>query len=106
MSTLITATPATTTTTTSASPVDVAIAYARAQIGKPYATTAIIAFLMQRDWQEPDSWFCSELQAAALVDCGWFAHALATEFNHITPRDLVLIVSGRVAITPAKEQVT
>ena len=74
-------------------------AFLRAQLGKPYDTSAIVAFIAARDWQAKDSWFCSELQAAALVDCGWFASPLATEFNHITPRDLLLTVSGRVAIT-------
>jgi hypothetical protein len=73
-------------------------AFLRSQLGKPYDKTAILAFVAARDWQEKDSWFCSELQAAALVACGWFASPLATEFNHITPRDLLLIVSGRVAI--------
>lgn len=73
--------------------------FLRAQLGKPYDVEAIVAFVARRDWQEPDAWFCSELQAAALAACGWFASALATEFNHITPRDLLLILSGRVAVT-------
>lgn len=77
-------------------------AFLRDQIGKPYDFKAIAAFITERDWQEPNAWFCSELQAAALVDCGWFAYRLATEFNHITPRDLLLIVSGRVNIVGAK----
>jgi hypothetical protein len=76
--------------------------FLRAQLGKPYDVQAIIAFITERDWQQPDSWFCSELQAAALVHCGWFAAPLATEFNHITPRDLLLILSGRIAITQEK----
>jgi hypothetical protein len=81
-------------------------AFLRSQLGKPYDTTAIAAFVAARDWQEKDSWFCSELQAAALVGCGWFTAPLATEFNHITPRDLLLIVSGRVAISAKEEAVT
>lgn len=72
--------------------------FLRAQLGKPYDVDAIAAFVAGRDWQRPDAWFCSELQAAALAHCGWFANALATEFNKITPRDLLLIVSGRIAI--------
>lgn len=72
--------------------------FLRSQLGKPYDVEAIAAFVAQRDWRKPDSWFCSELQAAALSACGWFVDALATEFNKITPRDLLLIVSGRVAI--------
>jgi hypothetical protein len=74
--------------------------FLRAQLGKPYDVEAIIAFVAQRDWQSPDKWFCSELQAAALAACGWFASALATEFNHITPRDLLLIISGRISVVP------
>ena len=73
-------------------------AFLRRQLGKPYDVQAILAFLAQRDWQSPGAWFCSELQAAALSYCGWFASHLATEFNHITPRDLLLIVSGRVPV--------
>jgi hypothetical protein len=73
-------------------------AFLRAQVGKPYDLESIVALVARRDWQAPDSWFCSELIAAALVACGWFTAPLATEFNHITPRDLLLIVSGRVNI--------
>ncbi len=72
--------------------------FLQAQIGKPYDFEAIAAFVAERDWQIPDAWFCSELMAAGLVYCGWFAAPLATEFNKITPRDLLLIVSGRVPV--------
>ncbi len=41
------------------------LAFAHAQVGKPYDYTAIAGFLARRDWREDDSWFCSELQAAA-----------------------------------------
>jgi hypothetical protein len=74
--------------------------FLRAQLGKPYDVEAIVAFVARRDWQDPNKWFCSELQAAALAACGWFPAALATEFNHITPRDLLLIISGRISIDP------
>lgn len=79
-------------------------AFLRSQLRKPYDREAIVAFVAglagfgARDWREDDSWFCSELQAAALAACGWFAGALATQFNHVTPRDLLLIVSGRVRV--------
>lgn len=73
-------------------------AFMRAQLGKPYDVEAIAAFVARRNWERPDAWFCSELVAAALVACGWFTYRLATEFNHITPRDLLLIVSGRVNV--------
>ena len=64
-----------------------------AQIGKPYDSTAIAAFAVERDWRAPDSWFCSELQAAALEACGFFPKPLANSVNEITPRDLLLCVS-------------
>ena len=72
--------------------------FLRAQVGKPYDIEAIVGLVAQRDWQSPDSWFCSELMAAGLADCRYFPANLATEFNHVTPRDLLLIVSGRVAL--------
>ena len=64
-----------------------------AQIGKPYDKTAILAFPFGRDWHEDGSWFCSELQAAALENCKWFPKPLANTVNEITPRDLLLAVS-------------
>ena len=67
--------------------------FLEAQVGKPYDKTAILAFALARDWQEPDSWFCSELAAAALVYCGWWPRPPSESVNHITPRDLLLMVS-------------
>jgi len=72
--------------------------FLRHQVGKPYDITAIAALVAERDWTETDSWFCSELQAAALRACGWFASDLATRFAKITPRDLLLMLSARVPI--------
>lgn len=69
------------------------------QLGKPYDSEGILAFLTGRDWREPDAWFCSELLAAALEFCGFFAFPLASSSNKITPPDLVLILSGMVPIS-------
>lgn len=66
------------------------------QVGKPYDALAIVSFLFWRDWQAADSWFCSELPAAALSACGLFPKMLAVGFNRITPRDLALITSALV----------
>lgn len=71
-------------------------AWLHSQLGKPYDIEAIAAFVLDRNWQRPDAWFCSELMAAGLVACRWFVSPLATEFNKITPRDLLLVMSGRV----------
>ena len=73
-------------------------AFLTAQLGKPYDFEAIAAFVVGRNWQKPDSWFCSELVAAALQAAGWFAHPLATATNRITPSDLLLVLSAFVAI--------
>lgn len=73
------------------------LSFLRSQIGKPYDIEAIAALVAQRDWREPDSWFCSELQAAALEACGYLPK-LAADVSKITPRDLLLIVSGRTNI--------
>lgn len=71
-----------------------------AQVGKPYDKIAIAAFAVARDWREPDSWFCSELIAAALEACDWFPAPLANVVNEITPRDLLLLVSPWAVAAP------
>lgn len=73
-------------------------AFLHAQVGKPYDDKAVLGIAMQRDWQSPDSWFCAEIDASALCKCGIFPAHLATSLNHVTPRDLLLIVSGRVPV--------
>jgi uncharacterized protein YycO len=70
--------------------------FLREQVGKPYDFKGIAGIALGRDWQEPDSWFCSELIAAALCHSGVFPPRLATEFNFVTPRDVLLILSGRI----------
>lgn len=72
--------------------------FLRSQIGKPYDTSAIWSFYSKRDgrdWQAPDSWFCSELMAAALSEYGIFPQHMAESFSRVTPRDLMLLISTR-----------
>lgn len=68
--------------------------FLRAQLGKPYDITAFAAFAAGRDWQEPDSWFCSELIAAGLEAGRVFAYPLAAPANKITPQELFLLCSA------------
>jgi uncharacterized protein YycO len=70
--------------------------FVTAQIGKPYDSTAIAAFAVGRDWRTPDSWFCSELCAAALEESG-VVPPLSAPCNKIAPDDLLLLLS---ALTP------
>ena len=67
--------------------------FLQAQLGKPYDTTAVLAFIMDRDWRGPNSWFCSELVAAALEVCNFFPR-LEAPTNRITPSDLLLLCSA------------
>jgi hypothetical protein len=75
--------------------------FQRAQVGKVYDTTGITGLVLDRDWRQPDSWFCSELVAAGLEVCG-FLPPLSSVANHITPRDLLLILSGHQLIEGAR----
>lgn len=63
--------------------------FAHSQVGKPYDHLGICNLFLQRNWKEEDSWFCSELIAAA------FEHAEYPLLNvpnsdRVTPRDLTL----------------
>lgn len=63
---------------------------ARSQLGKPYDWTGILGLGFHRNWQEDDSWFCSELVAWAAAESGetWF-RAEAT--RRITPQHLWML---------------
>ena len=74
--------------------------FLRAQIGKPYDLTALAGAALNRDWHQDDSWFCSELQAAALEHCGYLPRLAAID-SHVSPRDLLLVLSGRISISNA-----
>ncbi len=63
------------------------------QLGRPYDKPGIMGFAFDRDWREPDSWFCSELQAAALEAAGLCPHLYAPA-NKITPSALATIMSA------------
>lgn len=67
--------------------------WAHSQIGKPYDQTAIAGFVSGRDWQEDDSWFCSEYWASAIEKCSYFPYKPAVPANKIDPNDLLLMLS-------------
>lgn len=66
------------------------ISAAASQIGKPYDWTALAAWLLRRDWQEPDSWFCSELVAWAF-DKGRSALFRPDILQRVTPEHLAML---------------
>ena len=63
------------------------------QRGKPYDHLAILAFFMNRNWRETDSWICSELVAAALEKCK-IVEKFYLDANKISPVPLALAVSA------------
>lgn len=67
-------------------PTEPALRFLEAQIGKPYDWTAILGMLTRRDWQEDDSWFCSELVAAAALAGG--VPIIRKSQNRVTPEDV------------------
>lgn len=71
-----------------AAPTEV-VQVARSQIGRPYDWPGIFGFGFRRNWQEQDSWFCSELIAWSFQQAG---HPLL-RFDkswRVTPRDILL----------------
>ncbi len=66
--------------------------WALTQLGKPYDFTAIAGIALNRNWREDDSWFCSELVAAAFEQTPGplLNDDDGIEINWISPRDLLL----------------
>lgn len=70
-----------------------ALEFAKSQIGAPYDSEAIAAFVVGRDWREPNTWFCSEL-AARVLELAGCVKTLAAPANKVTPAALLLVVSA------------
>jgi hypothetical protein len=72
------------------------------QIGKPYDVRAIIGFGMgERDWRNPSAWFCSEDQVRALELAGIVQLPDDIPMWRITPRDVWLLLAGKVQLLNA-----
>ena len=72
-------------------------AFLYSQLGHPYDKAAIWGFVTGRDWEDPSSWICSELQWAAAMSADIFKHSILSA-NKITPNDLTLAWSARGAV--------
>lgn len=72
-------------------------AFLKEQLGKPYDHTAIWGFAAGRDWRQDDSWFCSELQTAALEIAG-ILPVVCTPTNKVTPATLAALFSAIGAV--------
>ena len=69
------------------------LAFLYDQVGKPYDSEAIWAFLFNRDWRETDSWICSEL-AAAGAEHAKIVPPVYLAANKITPVAFALAMSA------------
>jgi hypothetical protein len=68
------------------------------QLGKPFDSTSLWDFLTdhfpgERDWKNPDAWFCAELKIYALEKAGFFTpRQLMWPKNRVSPTDLLLLL--------------
>jgi uncharacterized protein YycO len=67
-----------------------AIAAARAQVGKPYDLAGMLGLAFNRDWQEDDRWWCSELVAFVAKAGGLDLYRDGT-MHRITPQHLWML---------------
>lgn len=65
-------------------------------IGEPYDYGAILDFIIPDiEAHQQAHAICSALQTLALRSCGWFGTPLSELAHKVSPRDLMLIISGR-----------
>lgn len=71
---------------------------AMAELGKPFDSTSMWDFLAdhfpgERDWKNPDAWFCAELKIATMEKAGFFLpKQLIWPKNRVSPTDLLLLL--------------
>lgn len=72
--------------------------FAEKQINKPYDVSGCLGILFHRDWHNrTDSFFCSELVAAAFESAGFPLVNPIEKLDRVTPRDI--FYSPRVQLT-------
>lgn len=72
------------------------IAAAATQIGKPYDYTGVLGIGLHRDWQQDDSWFCSELVAWSFQQ-GGSALFRPGASARVTPQDIWMLAPAGIA---------
>jgi hypothetical protein len=76
---------------------DVIIARAKEDLGKPFDSSSLWAFVGddwpgERDWRNPDMWFCAEHKVCKMEDGGYWPHRLLWPKNRVSPTDLLLLL--------------
>jgi hypothetical protein len=74
-------------------------AYLEGKLGEPYDWKAILGFVIPLHEHDKEHAICSALMTLALRACNWFPAPLAVPAHLIDPRDLLLLISGRIAIS-------
>lgn len=67
--------------------------FLKAQIGKPYNKLGILGIAVGQDWNSVNSFFCSQLAVAALIQSG-ICPSLIAPTNRINPDTLAVVVSA------------
>lgn len=63
------------------------------EIGKSYDFSAIWGFALDRDWRNPERWFCDELVLSIFEKIHFWAHCLALPLWRIDPGGSQLVLS-------------
>lgn len=72
--------------------------WADGKIGEPYDSAAIFGFVIPLREHTLNHAICSACATLFLRTAGWFADPLAAPAHLIDPRDLLLIISGRMKV--------
>jgi uncharacterized protein YycO len=64
---------------------EAALAFARGQLGKSYDYRGVLGIGINREWDSPDKWWCSELVEAAIAAAG---RRRFRNPRRITPQDV------------------
>ena len=67
-------------------------------VNEPYDWKAIIGFVLPEHEHLINHVICSALIELALRTCSWFAYPLAAPAHLVDPRDLLLVISGRMRV--------
>lgn len=81
------------------------MAFAQSQIGKPFDNNALYAFLADRagimvenrEWRDPDRWFCAEFVTRAAEVGGLWPYPLAITKGLVSPQDSLLLFNPYLA---------
>ncbi|MCP1375404.1 YiiX/YebB-like N1pC/P60 family cysteine hydrolase [Dyella lutea] len=77
------------------------IAAAHTQLGKPYDYTGVLGIGLHREWQQDDSWFCSELVAWSFAQGGDPLFRTAS-VRRVTPEDIWMLQPADSALEVAR----